>query len=187
MGLVLRLGIALVASCGFAAHAHADCIDDAAQYQGVHPSLVRAIALQESGMRAGIISAPNSNGTYDIGLMQINSAWLPTLAQWGITQTKLLDACVNAYVGTWILADNIRRLGPTWNAVGAYNAQSPEKRLVYAQHIYQKLQQVNASGGTLTPISGSPVPSQSHRPTKAARQAQIAKQASLAAFEVGDE
>ncbi|MFX1739871.1 lytic transglycosylase domain-containing protein [Paraburkholderia sp. A1RI_3L] len=117
----------------------ADCIDDAAAYQHISAQLVRAIARQESGMRAGAINV-NANGTEDIGLMQINSSWLPTLARYGIRREHLFNACTNAYIGTWILASNIRQFGPTWKAVGAYNATSSTRQLVYANSIYRRLQ-----------------------------------------------
>ncbi|MGU7771755.1 lytic transglycosylase domain-containing protein [Burkholderia sp. MR1-5-21] len=124
-----------------AAHAcYADCIDDAAAYQHVNARLVRAIAQHESGMRPYAVNR-NTNGSEDIGLMQINSAWLPTLAQYGIRREHLFNACVSAYVGTWILASNIRQFGPNWKAVGAYNATSPSKQLVYASAIYRRLMQ----------------------------------------------
>ena len=119
--------------------AHADCIDDAAVYRHISVQLVRAIAQQESGMRAGAINV-NANGSEDIGLMQINSSWLPTLARFGIRREQLFNACVNAYVGTWILASNFRQFGPTWKAVGAYNATSSARQLVYANTIYRRLQ-----------------------------------------------
>lgn len=117
----------------------ADCLDDAAQFHRVNVVLVRAIAQQESGMRANAINV-NNDGTEDIGLMQINSSWLPKLRRYGVTREALLNACVNAYVGTWILASNIRQLGPTWKAVGAYNAVSANKQLVYANNIYRRIQ-----------------------------------------------
>ncbi|MBU6486205.1 MAG: lytic transglycosylase domain-containing protein [Burkholderiales bacterium] len=119
--------------------AHADCIDDAAAYHRVSAQLVRAIAQQESSMRAETVTV-NNNGTVDIGLMQINSSWLPMLARFGVSREQLLNGCVNAYVGTWILASNIRRFGPTWKAVGAYNATSTAKQLIYANAIYRRLQ-----------------------------------------------
>ena len=121
------------------ASAHADCLDDAAAYRHISAQLVRAIAQQESGMRAGAINV-NANGSEDIGLMQINSSWLPTLARYGIRREHLFNACVNAYVGTWILASNFRQFGPTWKAVGAYNATSSSRQLVYANSIYRRLQ-----------------------------------------------
>jgi len=119
--------------------ARADCIDDAAAYRHISPRLVRAIAQQESGMRANAINV-NANGSEDIGLMQINSSWLPKLARFGIQREHLFNACVNAYVGTWILASNFRQFGPTWKAVGAYNATSSSRQLVYANSIYRRLQ-----------------------------------------------
>ena len=90
-------------------------------------------------MRAGAINV-NANGSEDIGLMQINSSWLPMLARYGIRREHLFNACVNAYVGTWILAANFRQFGPTWKAVGAYNATSSSRQLVYANSIYRRLQ-----------------------------------------------
>lgn len=124
--------------------AKADCLDDAATYHNVSPALARAIAMHESRMNAHAISAPNTNGSYDIGLMQINSSWLPMLARYGISHDALLDGCVNAYVGTWILQQNIRQYGYNWEAVGAYNAASPAKRQKYATAIYEQLTHVLA-------------------------------------------
>ncbi|MFL9912014.1 lytic transglycosylase domain-containing protein [Paraburkholderia sp. RL17-337-BIB-A] len=119
--------------------AAADCLDDAAQFHHVNVVLVRAIAQQESGMRASAINV-NNDGTEDVGLMQINSSWLPKLRRYGVTREALFNACVNVYVGTWILASNIRQFGPTWKAVGAYNAVSANKQLVYANNIYRRIQ-----------------------------------------------
>ncbi|MDR5806317.1 lytic transglycosylase domain-containing protein [Caballeronia sp. LZ001] len=123
-------------------NARADCLDDAASYHRVSVQVVRAIAQQESGMHPYVTSR-NTDGSEDIGLMQINSSWLPKLARFGITRQHLFDACVNAYVGTWILASNIKQFGPTWKAVGAYNAVSSNKQLVYANNIYRRLQRAN--------------------------------------------
>ncbi|BFG80957.1 lytic transglycosylase domain-containing protein [Paraburkholderia terrae] len=119
--------------------AHADCLDDAAAYQHVSSRLVHAIAQQESGMRANAINV-NGDGSQDIGLMQINSSWLPKLSRYGVRREHLFNACVNAYVGAWILASNIKQFGPTWKAVGAYNAVSTQKQLIYANAIYRRLQ-----------------------------------------------
>nr|WP_249176075.1 lytic transglycosylase domain-containing protein [Burkholderia vietnamiensis] len=125
---------------GAAAVCRADCIDDAATYHRLNPRLLRAIAQHESGMRSDAINR-NSNGSEDIGLMQINSSWLPKLAHYGIRREHLFNACVSAYVGAWILATNIKQFGPNWKAVGAYNAVTPSKQLVYASAIYRRLMQ----------------------------------------------
>lgn len=119
--------------------AFADCLDDAAQFHHVNVVLVRAIAQQESGMRANAVNR-NTDGSEDIGLMQINSSWLPKLRRYGVTRESLFNPCVNGYVGTWILASNVKQFGPTWKAVGAYNAVSASKQLVYANNIYRRIQ-----------------------------------------------
>jgi soluble lytic murein transglycosylase-like protein len=127
---------------GAASIARADCLEDAATFHRVNVALVRAIAQQESGMRSNAVNV-NRDGSEDIGLMQINSSWLPKLARWGITRERLFDACVNSYVGTWILASNIKQFGATWKAVGAYNAVSSSKQLIYATNIYRRIQRGN--------------------------------------------
>lgn len=131
------LMVALVA--GYSLQCEADCLDDAAAYQGINVQLVRVIAQQESTMRADAVHV-NTDGSEDIGLMQVNSRELSRLARYGITRQHLFDRCINAYVGTWILASKIRRFGRTWKAVGAYNASSPEKQLAYAIAIQRRLQ-----------------------------------------------
>jgi len=51
------------------------CFDAAARHYRLHPALLRAIARQESGMNPRAIGK-NTNGTLDLGLMQINTSWL---------------------------------------------------------------------------------------------------------------
>lgn len=100
------------------------CWDEAARYHGLDPWLLYAVAYVESTHNPGLISKPNRNGTYDIGLMQVNSVHLPRLSRYGITQATLMDACASTYVGAWIMADNIRRYGWSWQAIAAYNVGS---------------------------------------------------------------
>ncbi|MEO1767700.1 lytic transglycosylase domain-containing protein [Thiobacter sp. AK1] len=126
IGLLIAL---LLASKSFAA-----CFNDAAARYRVPPSLLMAISRVESGGNPNAVSR-NADGSYDIGHMQINSRWLPVLQRYGITERNLFDACTNTYVGAWILAQNIHRLGYGWDAIGAYNASSPSKRMAYARKV----------------------------------------------------
>lgn len=139
-GAVLHLGkLAIVfAVFAWARPASSSCLDDAANHHGVNAALLRAIAMHESGMRADAVNK-NSDGSEDVGLMQINSSHLPRLRQYGVTRSSLLDPCVSAYVGAWILRENIDRYGNTWNAVGAYNATTMEKRRAYVERIQRVL------------------------------------------------
>ena len=136
--------------------ARADCLDDAAAFHHVNGRLVRAIATVESGLRPAVNHA-NADGSTDIGLMQINTGWLVELSRYGVTRVALYDGCTNAYVGAWILARNIARLGLTWDAIGAYNATTPALRLAYARKVYRQLMTdasaASAARPTHTPLA----------------------------------
>jgi soluble lytic murein transglycosylase-like protein len=115
------------------------CWDLSGERYQISPALLYAIAKTESGLNPRAINKSNANGSIDYGLMQINSFWLPALAKHGITKEHLFDPCTSIEVGAWILAQNAKQLGYNWNMVGAYNARSPDKRLVYARKVYKSL------------------------------------------------
>lgn len=116
------------------------CWNDAARRYNVDVGLLYAIARVESGARSGIVSGANTDGTYDIGVMQINSWHLRKLSRYGITEHRLrTDACLNVNVGAWLLSQSIRDHGLNWRGVGAYNAKSDAKRAVYARKVATEL------------------------------------------------
>ncbi len=114
------------------------CWEEAAVRYQVSSTLLYAIARTESGLNPSAIGS-NSNGTRDIGLMQINSAWLPALSRYGISERDLFEPCTSIHVGAWILAGNIQRLGYTWDAVGAYNTPNPKLALTYIDKVRRHL------------------------------------------------
>ncbi|RAR50487.1 UNVERIFIED_CONTAM: transglycosylase-like protein with SLT domain [Acidovorax defluvii] len=116
----------------------AACFDEAARRYHVPVELLKAISKVESNGNPNARNV-NKNGSYDIGHMQINSWWLRTLDRYGIDEKTLLDPCINTNIGAWVLAQNIARYGLTWNAVGAYNAATESKRLVYARKVARAL------------------------------------------------
>jgi len=130
-----RLTLALVICAALPAQA---CWDEAAARYQVNSALLYAIAQTESDLDPLAIGR-NRNGSRDIGLMQINSAWLPTLARHGISERDLFHPCTSIHVGAWVLAHNFHRLGYTWDAVGAYNAVSPGLRRAYAEKVQRNL------------------------------------------------
>lgn len=149
--MAARVGLLLVLSLSsFSVSAKGwSCWSEASQRYGVPVTLLYSIARVESGSRAHAISKPNSNGTYDIGLMQINSWWLPKLKHLGITKERLLsDACLNLKVGAWILATSIKAHGFNWRGLGAYNARSDKLRAIYARKVVRELKRVQAEGYT---------------------------------------
>lgn len=100
----------------------ADCWEEAGARYGIEPELLQAIAIVESGLNSGAVNK-NRNGTIDLGLMQINSSHLPGLGKFNIDRDVLMNnPCQNVMTGAWILAENMRHFGYSWEAVGAYNA-----------------------------------------------------------------
>lgn len=112
------------------------CFEDAGNTYGINPTLLESIARVESNLNPKAINK-NTNGTADIGLMQINSAWLKSIS---VNANDLLDdACLNTMTGAWILRQCIDRHGYGWEAVGCYNAMSRNKKVDYAWKIFHQL------------------------------------------------
>ncbi|MEI7785366.1 MAG: lytic transglycosylase domain-containing protein [Betaproteobacteria bacterium] len=141
MPLLLVLLAALILSVQAA---RAACFEQAAERYQVPEVLLRAIAQQESGGNPHAINR-NTNGSFDIGLMQINSLWFPTLAKHGIAPQHLYDPCVSTLVGAWILSKGFARLGYNAQGLGAYNASSPEKREHYARQVLRRVAHLSAA------------------------------------------
>ena len=125
-GVGHRVAAALVLSGALLAPqaSFAWCFERAAASTGLNPGLLRAIAAAESDLNPRAVNRSHRarTGTVDVGLMQINTSWLPALRRHGIAEAQLLEPCTNVQVGAWILADLVARLGDRWEAVGAYNA-----------------------------------------------------------------
>ena len=123
--------------------AWANCWNEVASRYDLEPELLQAIAAVESGYRAQSVNTSNSDGSRDIGLMQINSMHLPRLLKQGITEDRLLkEPCLSIEVGASILAEFIQRFGYNWTAVGSYNAGAgPGRealRIRYAEKIWAR-------------------------------------------------
>lgn len=114
------------------------CFTTAQSYYQVPVELLKAIAFVESHYNPNAYNE-NNNGTYDIGLMQINSTWLPKLAELGISEKMLYDPCQSIYIGAWILANNVKTYGLNWTAVQRYNGTDID--LKYATKIYDRIQE----------------------------------------------
>jgi soluble lytic murein transglycosylase-like protein len=147
--LVHMAAIMTLALSGSTSGNAAACWDAAAQVYGVDPWLLYGIATVESSLdpHALNLSHLQRTGSYDIGLMQINSRNLPTLAIAGIAPEHLWDSCTSIHVGARILREKIDRHGDNWEAVGAYNASCTrlkgaacrKARMDYAWKVYRAI------------------------------------------------
>ncbi len=134
-----QLGVALMLALGsLAAHATGDCFEQAGSYQGVNPTVLRAIVWFESKGNASAVHR-NADGSVDIGQAQINSIHFSTLARYGVPRHALTDACVNVFVAAWLLKQKMVRHGNTWRAIGAYHSETPAHRDAYARSIQRVL------------------------------------------------
>lgn len=129
---VLAIAFVLLA----APYVFAFCFEEAGERYGISPRLLWAIAKAESNFNATAVNY-NNNGSFDYGVMQINSSWYRELGadRW----MRLGDACYNVNVGAWILSKCVQRYGYTWAAVGCYNGLSKDKGVRYTNRIYRAL------------------------------------------------
>lgn len=115
------------------------CFDEAGVDYDINPQILRAIAKVESNFNPRAINR-NKNGTYDFGIMQINSNWSYTLGmEWWNT---LGDPCSNIKGGAMILSNCMKKYGYSWEAIGCYNSQTPSKRDKYAMSVFKQLQSI---------------------------------------------
>lgn len=112
----------IAAAAATAVSVAVNCWSAAAVRYDLPVDLLFAIGQVESSHMAHAV-AVNTNGTADLGIMQINSSWLRVLEPYGIDRRVLLEQpCTNIQVGAWILAQEVARFGYSWQAIGAYNA-----------------------------------------------------------------
>ena len=137
-------------------------IIEAARTFDVPPRLIAAIMRQESGFNpwavnvAGRGHMPGSREdalhianqawaagkSFDVGLMQINSYWL---RRFGFTPEYVIDPERNIIIGTWILAQEIKRYGLGWQAVASYHTpvnKNTERARKYAAAVISHLKQI---------------------------------------------
>lgn len=133
------LCLALLLLSAHSVRAESLCFDEAGRDYGINPRILRAIAKVESNYNPRAINR-NTNGTYDFGVMQINSLWASVLGKerWN----TLGDPCTNIKTGASILSSCMESYGYTWQAIGCYNSRTPDKRDKYAMLVFRQMQRI---------------------------------------------
>ena len=117
----------------------AACLMLASQTYEVPPAIMVGI-LQVEGGRVGLES-PNTNGTFDLGPMQINTIWVPELAdKWGVSEDTARrwirdDACTNMGVSAWILKTHYQETGSLSKAIQYYHSRTPKYGNAYRRKV----------------------------------------------------
>ena len=123
--------------------AYMGCFYQSSRKYGVPVDLLLAIAQTESSFSPSI-SGSLGKGT-DHGLMQINQYWIPRLKrQFNISMSELYEPCTNIEVASWILAHNYVQYKNWSDAVGAYNAVTRWKQLIYIRKVSANLDRLHA-------------------------------------------
>lgn len=109
------------------------CIYRAADHYKINPLVLKAVRRQEAG-KVGMANR-NTDGSYDLGVMQINTINLPQISR-KFPDVSALDliyrACVNVFVGAWFLKGRIDRAnGDVWRGVGNYHSGTPHLHKIY--------------------------------------------------------
>lgn len=109
----------------------------AIKYQ-VPANILLAIAEKEGG-RPGMVVA-NKNGTYDIGPMQFNSAYLLQLRQYGITPAHVATkGCYPYYLAAWRLRQHLLHdTGNLWTRAANYHSRTAQYNLPYRTDLMRK-------------------------------------------------
>lgn len=134
MHLKLFFGFVLVfltstssASSAWKSPKYQSCFSESSAYYGVPEIVVKSIAKTEGGIEGSRVK--NRNGSYDLGVMQINDRgpWFKRLLKLGFTKRDLIfDGCKSIWAGTYILANEIYEAKEFWRGVGNYhNRRNP--------------------------------------------------------------
>jgi hypothetical protein len=87
----------------------------------------------------------NTNGSHDLGPLQVNSWWVEKLAaatgrpaqhiRWWLIH----DACFNVAAARWIFLSGLRVTGDYWEAVGVYHSPTAWRQARYAKSVADHL------------------------------------------------
>lgn len=114
----------------------ANCINQAAAGRIWLEKALWGLRDQEAGWIGAEVR--NTNGTYDLGPMQINTWWVPKIAgQLGRSTAEVrhwlrFDACFNVGSARWIFLAALRDNGDFWKAVGVYHSPTSWRQQRYA-------------------------------------------------------
>lgn len=122
-----------------------------ARRQSLEPHKLLAVMKAEGG-RVGMFR-PNTNGTYDIGPMQVNTVHLDGMSKtFKVHKSQLAqmlgyDGCFNVSVGAWLLRQKTNEAGGDfWYGIGRYHSKTPSKSTPYILRVHGIMQEIVQTG-----------------------------------------
>ena len=101
---------------------------EAGEKYGLDPKILVAIGMCESSLNCKAIKKKNRNKSIDVGVMQINSWWFPTLKKSAKDLNLLYSPRYNIHVGAWIFKKCTKMYGVSWRAIDCYNKGAKKAR-----------------------------------------------------------
>lgn len=125
------------------------CIRQAAGARGWLEKTLWGLRDQEAGWIGAEV--PNSNGSHDLGPLQVNSFWVPKLASLTGRSTRDIrlwlvnDPCFNVQAARWIFLTGLSVTHDYWKAIGVYHSPIGWRQRRYAASVSRHLE--NRFGG----------------------------------------
>ena len=117
-----------------------NCVIRAANEYSIPANIVLAIGSVEGGKEG--MARQNQNGTYDLGVFQINTThWSNggVMSRTSITQLDVRDnGCFSARVAAWLIRARVDASGGQksyWTAVADYHSKTPKYNSVYKKKL----------------------------------------------------
>lgn len=117
----------------------ARCIRIASRGLGWLEKTLWGLREQEAGWIGAEIA--NTNGTHDLGPLQINTWWVPRIArlvdrpEHQVRHWLRYNACFNAEAARWIFLSGLESTGEYWKAVGVYHSPTVWRQRSYASKV----------------------------------------------------
>lgn len=107
------------------------CSIQASEQYDLAPEIVLSVAQAEGGHVGQWVK--NTNGTYDVGVMQFNTAYLKSLEKFGITPDHVAGkGCFPYKLASWRIKKHITEdEGDLWTKVANYHSRTPRFNAIY--------------------------------------------------------
>lgn len=128
----------------------AECIRQAADGNPWLERTLWGLRDQEGGWIGAQVR--NTNGSHDLGPLQINTWWVPKIAalvgrpQADVRSWLMSDPCFNAGAARWIFLSALKTTGDFWKAVGVYHSPTAWRQRRYALSVARHMQKRFGSG-----------------------------------------